>query len=149
MNNQFTPRVSDIIMYSKEEANRLRNKQISPEHLLLGILREGEGKAIEILFNLQIDLKQLKREVENRLKETSIELDMDIRDEDVNFDEVASRILKLCILEAKQMKCEAVDTEHILLAIMRQKNNKVSQLLEEHEVTYEDRPHPSCRTWIR
>ena len=137
MNNQFTPRVSDIIMYSKEEANRLRNKQISPEHLLLGILREGEGKAIEILFNLQIDLKQLKREVENRLKETSIELDMDIRDEDVNFDEVASRILKLCILEAKQMKCEAVDTEHILLAIMRQKNNKVSQLLEEHEVTYE------------
>ena len=137
MNNQFTPRVSDIIMYSKEEANRLRNKQISPEHLLLGILREGEGKAIEILFNLQIDLKQLKREVENRLKETSIELDMDIRDEDVNFDEVASRILKLCILEARQMKCEAVDTEHILLAIMRQKNNKVSQLLEEHEVTYE------------
>ena len=137
MNNQFTPKVSDIIMYSKEEANRLRNKQISPEHLLLGILREGGGKAIEILFNLQIDLKQLKREVENRLKETSIELDMDIRDEDVNFDEVASRILKLCILEAKQMKCEAVDTEHILLAIMRQKNNKVSQLLEEHEVTYE------------
>ena len=56
MNNQFTPRVSDIITYSKEEANRLCNSYIGPEHLLLGILREGEGKAIEVLFNLQIDL---------------------------------------------------------------------------------------------
>ena len=137
MNNQFTPRVSDIIMYSKEEANRLRSRQIGPEHLLLGILREGEGKAIEVLFNLQIDLKQLKREIENRLKNTGIEIDIPISDEDVNFDEVASRILKLCILEARQMKCNAVDTEHILLAIMRQKNNKASQLLEEHEVTYD------------
>ena len=60
MNNPFTPRVSDIINYSKEEAIRLRNSYIGPEHLLLGILREGEGKAIEVLFNLQIDLKQLK-----------------------------------------------------------------------------------------
>ena len=51
MNNQFTQRVSDIIMYSKEEANRLRNSYIGPEHLLLGLIREGEGKAIEILFN--------------------------------------------------------------------------------------------------
>ena len=62
MNNQFTPRVSDIIMYSKEEANRLENTFIGPEHLLLGVIREGEGKAIEILFNLHIDLKELKKE---------------------------------------------------------------------------------------
>ena len=60
MNNQFTPRVSDIIMYSKEEANRLNSTYIGPEHLLLGLIREGEGKAIEVLFNLQIDLKELK-----------------------------------------------------------------------------------------
>ena len=73
MNNQFTPRVTDIITYSKEEANRLRNSYIGPEHLLLGIIREGEGKAIEVLFNLQIDLKQLKSEVENRLKSTDAE----------------------------------------------------------------------------
>ena len=135
MNNQFTPRVSDIITYSKEEAIRLKNSYIGPEHLLLGLLREGEGKAIEVLFNLQIDLKQLKIEIENKLN--------DVQDnglpfnENINFNDVASRILKLCILEARQMKCEAVDSEHILLAIMRQKNNKASQLLEEHEVTYE------------
>ena len=135
MNNQFTPRVSDIITYSKEEANRLNNSYIGPEHLLLGILREGEGKAIEVLFNLQIDLKQLKAEIESKLKDTSDAPLMHA--EDINFNDVASRILKLCILEARQMKCEAVDSEHILLAIMRQKNNKASQLLEEHEVTYD------------
>ena len=134
MNNQFTPRVSDIINYSKEEANRLCNSYIGPEHLLLGILREGEGKAIEVLFNLQIDLKQLKIEMENRLRDMTE--DTLLHPEDISFNEVASRILKLCILEARQMKCEAVDSEHILLAIMRQKNNKASQLLEEHEVTY-------------
>ena len=135
MNNQFTPRVSDIINYSKEEANRLCNSYIGPEHLLLGILREGEGKAIEVLFNLQIDLKQLKTEIENRLR--LVPDDALLHADDINFNDVASRILKLCILEARQMKCEAVDSEHILLAIMRQKNNKASQLLEEHEVTYD------------
>ena len=135
MNNPFTPRVSDIINYSKEEAIRLRNSYIGPEHLLLGILREGEGKAIEVLFNLQIDLKQLKIEMENRLSASQESDEMD--ENELNFNDVASRILKLCILESKQMKCEAVDSEHILLAIMRQKNNKASQLLEEHEVTYD------------
>ena len=135
MNNQFTPRVSDIITYSKEEAIRLKNSYIGPEHLLLGLLREGEGKAIEVLFNLQIDLKQLKIEIENKLNDVQ---DNDLPfNENINFNDVASRILKLCILEARQMKCEAVDSEHILLAIMRQKNNKASLLLEEHEVTYE------------
>ena len=135
MINPFTPRVSDIINYSKEEAIRLKNSYIGPEHLLLGILREGEGKAIEVLFNLQIDLKQLKIEMENRLPAYQEGDAMD--EKELNFNDVASRILKLCILESKQMKCEAVDSEHILLAIMRQKNNKASQLLEEHEVTYD------------
>ena len=135
MNNPFTPRVSDIIMYSKEEAIRLKNSYIGPEHLLLGLLREGEGKAIEVLFNLQIDLKQLKTEVENKLNEIH-DVDTPFND-NINFNDIASRILKLCILEAKQMKCEVVDSEHILLAIMRQNNNKASKLLEEHEVTYE------------
>lgn len=134
MNNQFTPRVSDIIMYSKEEANRLENTYIGPEHLLLGLIREGEGKAIEILFNLQIDLKQLKNEIENRLRANDEER---AYKENINFNDAASKILKLCILEARQQKSETVDSEHILLAIMRQKNNQASQLLEEHDVTYE------------
>ena len=134
MNNQFTPRVSDIIMYSKEEANRLENTFIGPEHLLLGLIREGEGKAIEILFNLHIDLKELKKEIENRLRPIEA---AKLNDEDINFNDDASKILKLCILEARQQKSETVDSEHILLAIMRQKSNQASLILNEHNVTYE------------
>ncbi len=134
MNNQFTPRVSDIIMYSKEEANRLENAFIGPEHLLLGLIREGEGKAIEILFNLQIDLKKLKNEIEQKLRDTS---ENHFTKEVINFNDSASKILKLCILEARQQKSESVDSEHILLAIMRQKDNQASRILEGHDVTYE------------
>ena len=134
MNNQFTPRVSDIIMYSKEEANRLENAFIGPEHLLLGLIREGEGKAIEILFNLQIDLKKLKNEIEQKLRDTS---ENHFTKEAINFNDSASKILKLCILEARQQKSESVDSEHILLAIMRQKDNQASRILEGHDVTYE------------
>ena len=134
MNNQFTPRVSDIIMYSKEEANRLENTFIGPEHLLLGLIREGEGKAIEILFNLHIDLKELKKEIENKLRPIEA---TKLNDEDINFNDDASKILKLCILEARQQKSETVDSEHILLAIMRQKSNQASLILNEHNVTYE------------
>ena len=135
MNNQFTQRVSDIIMYSKEEANRLRNSYIGPEHLLLGLIREGEGKAIEILFNLQINLQDIKYQLENILKNNAE--DDATYDENINFNEEASKVLKLCILEAKLLKSVAADSEHILLAIMRVKNNAASLLLEENDITYQ------------
>ena len=135
MNNQFTQRVSDIITYSKEEANRLRNCYIGPEHLLLGLIREGGGKAIEILFNLQINLQDIKDQLENILKE-DVEDDTDY-DEDINFNGQASKVLKLCILEAKLMRNIAADTEHILLAIMKVKDNAAFDVLESSGVTYE------------
>lgn len=135
MNNHFTQRVSDIIMYSKEEANRLRNGYIGPEHLLLGLIREGEGKAIEILFNLQIDLQDIKCQLENILKNNAE--DDATYDENINFNEEASKVLKLCILEAKLLKSTMADSEHILLAIMRVKNNAAFRLLENNNVTYE------------
>lgn len=135
MNNQFTQRVSDIITYSKEEANRLRNAYIGPEHLLLGLIREGEGKAIEILFNLQINLQDLKYQLENILRNQTE--DATTYDEHVNFNEEASKVLKLCILESKLLKNEMADSEHILLAIMKVKNNSAYQLLDNKDVTYE------------
>ncbi|MCD7924137.1 MAG: ATP-dependent Clp protease ATP-binding subunit [Bacteroides sp.] len=135
MNNQFTQRVSDIITYSKEEANRLRNSYIGPEHLLLGLIRDGEGKAIEILFNLQINLQDIKYQLENILKNNAE--DDATYDENINFNEEASKVLKLCILEAKLLKSVAADSEHILLAIMRVKNNAASLLLEENDITYQ------------
>ncbi len=135
MNNQFTQRVSDIIMYSKEEANRLRNSYIGPEHLLLGLIREGEGKAIEILFNLQINLQDIKNQLEAIVKNNA-ENDTTY-DENISFNEKASKVLKLCILEAKLLRNIAVDSEHILLAIMKVKDNAAFHVLESNGVTYE------------
>lgn len=135
MNNQFTQRVSDIIMYSKEEANRLRNSYIGPEHLLLGLIREGEGKAIEILFNLQINLQDIKNQLETIVKNNA-ENDTTY-DENISFNEKASKVLKLCILEAKLLRNIAADSEHILLAIMKVKDNAAFHVLESNGVTYE------------
>ena len=135
MNNQFTQRVSDIIMYSKEEANRLRNSYIGPEHLLLGLIREGEGKAIEILFNLQINLQDIKNQLEAIVKNNA-ENDTTY-DENISFNEKASKVLKLCILEAKLLRNIAADSEHILLAIMKVKDNTAFHVLESNGVTYE------------
>ena len=135
MNNQFTQRVSDIIMYSKEEANMLRNSYIGPEHLLLGLIREGEGKAIEILFNLQINLQDIKNQLETIVKNNA-ENDTTY-DENISFNEKASKVLKLCILEAKLLRNIAADSEHILLAIMKVKDNAAFHVLESNGVTYE------------
>ena len=135
MNNQFTQRVSDIIMYSKEEANRLRNSYIGPEHLLLGLIREGEGKAIEILFNLQINLQDIKNQLETIVK-NNVENDTTY-DENISFNDKASKVLKLCILEAKLLRNIAADSEHILLAIMKVKDNAAFHVLESNGVTYE------------
>lgn len=135
MNNQFTQRVSDIITYSKEEANRLRNSYIGPEHLLLGLIREGEGKAIEILFNLQINLQDIKNQLEAIVKNNA-ENDTTY-DENISFNDKASKVLKLCILEAKLLRNIAADSEHILLAIMKVKDNAAFHVLESNGVTYE------------
>ena len=135
MNNQFTQRVSDIIMYSKEEANRLRNSYIGPEHLLLGLIREGEGRAIEILFNLQINLQDIKNQLEAIVKNNA-ENDTTY-DENISFNDKASKVLKLCILEAKLLRNIAADSEHILLAIMKVKDNAAFHVLESNGVTYE------------
>ena len=135
MNNQFTQRVSDVIQFSKEEANRLRNKSIQPEHLLLGLIREGEGKAVRILQSLYVDLQKIKQALEDELR---LQADMsDTYSEDITFDSQASRILKMSILEARVLKSPATDTEHMLLAIMKENQNKASQILEENEVTYQ------------
>ena len=121
MNNQFSQRVSDIIVYSKEEANRLRSRYIGPEHLLLGMLRDGEGKAIEILSKLNTNLTIIKQQIEAQLKAEAD--DMLLPDAEVPLSNDAAKILKMCILEARGMKSNIADTEHVLLAILREKKN--------------------------
>lgn len=134
MNNQFSQRVSDIIVYSKEEANRLRSRYIGPEHLLLGMLRDGEGKAIEILSKLNTNLAAIKQQIEAQLKAEAD--DMLLPDTEVPLSNDAAKILKMCILEARGMKSNIADTEHVLLAILREKNNMAASVLESNNVNY-------------
>lgn len=134
MSNEFTQQVSDIVVYGKEEANRLQNDHIEPEHLLLGILRDGECKAAEILKSFYLDLKGIKNELEIQLREKSIQENYS---QDITFNEEASKILTLSKLEAKLMNNEKVDTPHILLAIMRDNQNNAYKILDKNDVTYE------------
>ena len=135
MNNQFSQRVSDIITYSKEEANRLRNRYIGPEHLLLGMLRDGGGKAIEILLKLDIDLKRVKSRLEGFLKDA--EDDTLLPDAEVPLSPMTAKILKMCMLEARLLKSATADTEHVLLAILKDGDNLAATVLEEHRVDYQ------------
>lgn len=134
MSNEFAQQVSDIVVYGKEEANRLQNDHIEPEHLLLGILRDGECKAAEILKSFYLDLKGIKNELEIQLREKSIQENYS---QDITFSEEASKILTLSKLEAKLMNNEKVDTPHILLAIMRDNQNNAYKILDKNDVTYE------------
>ena len=134
MNSQFSQRVSDVLTYSKEEANRLRNSVIGPEHLLLGILRDGSGKAMEVLMKLDADVNQIKRNLEENM-----EAEDDLLPEaEIPLSLTATRILKICILEARLLKSEQADTEHLLLAILKDGNNMAATVLMDNGITYQD-----------
>ncbi len=134
MNNQFSQRVSDVIIYSKEEANRLRNRSIAPEHILLGMFRDGEGKAIEILNHLNVNLPDIKTQIEAYLKIDSD--DFLLPDANIPLSESTAKILKMCFLEARAMKSNVADTEHVLLAILRDRSNMAASILEKNDVDY-------------
>lgn len=135
MNNQFSQRVSDIIVYSREEASRLQNMYIGPEHLLLGMLRDGGGKAIEILRELEIDLKNIKTRLESFLQKDNN--NENFQDSDISLSPLAARILKMCILEARLLKSATADSEHVLLAILKDGDNLAATVLEENHIDYQ------------
>ena len=135
MNNQFSQRVSDIIVYSREEASRLQNMYIGPEHLLLGMLRDGSGKAIEILTKLDINLKNIKTRLESFLQKDKN--NGNFRDSDISLSPLAARILKMCILEARLLKSATADSEHVLLAILKDGDNLAATVLEEYHIDYQ------------
>ncbi len=135
MDSQFSQRVKDILGYSKEEAIRLGNSHISPEHLFLGILRDGESVAIEILINQGIDLLVLKGSLEKSIK---VESPVPVADNEViPLLRSTERILKLVYLEAKALKSKTIDTEHLLLAILKDENALVTRFLSELDVNYQ------------
>ncbi|MCU0461235.1 MAG: ATP-dependent Clp protease ATP-binding subunit [Bacteroidales bacterium] len=135
MDSQFSQRVKDILGYSKEEAIRLGNSHISPEHLFLGILRDGEGGAIDILLNQGIDLMVLKGSLEKSIK---VESPVPVADHEVlPLLRSTEKILKLVYLEAKSLKSHVIEAEHLLLAILKDENALVTRFLSEMDVDYQ------------
>ncbi|HAF28455.1 MAG TPA: Clp protease ClpC [Bacteroidales bacterium] len=135
MDAKFSQRIKDVLSYSKEEAVRLGNAYIGTEHLLLGILRDGEGIAISVLENLNIDLNKLKKSIEFRIRS---EENLKIADTDnIPLFKTAERALKLVYLEAKSFNSATINTGHLLLSILKDENSVVTQILEEQHIDYQ------------
>jgi ATP-dependent Clp protease ATP-binding subunit ClpC len=134
MDAQFSQRIKDVLGYSKEEAVRLGNSHISVEHLFLGILRDGEGLAIDVLVVLGVELYDLRMAIEKSIKNDQPST---ITDPDsLPLLKSAERILKLTHLEARSMKEKTIDTNHLLLAILKDDNNYATRYLVENDITY-------------
>jgi len=134
MDAHFSQRVNDILGYSKEEAIRLGNSHISPEHLFLGILREGEGVAVDILLNNGVDLLMLKGSIEKSIK---ADKPVTMADNDIlPLLKSTERVLRLVHIEAKALKTKVIDTEHLLMAILRDESNLVTRFLTELDIDY-------------
>ena len=137
MTSQFSPKVSEILAYSREEAARLASRSVAPEHLLLGLLRMKDGPVLNLFSRLDINLQSVKTELENRVRED--ELDMPIYTQQLVLNEKASNILKLAVLEARIQRTTRVEEQHVLLAILHDAaENGAKQILEMNNMNYED-----------
>lgn len=135
MDANFSARAKDVLSFSREEAIRLGNDYLGVEHILLGLLREGEGLAIKMLNEFHVDLKQLRTELESSLKESSVK---NINSTNIPLVRQAEKVLKITYLEARLFKSPRVGTEHILLAILREEDNIATRLLNKYGVIYEN-----------
>jgi ATP-dependent Clp protease ATP-binding subunit ClpC len=134
MEAKFSPRVKDVIAFSREEALRLGHDYIGTEHLLLGLIREGDGMAIKILKTLGVDTARVRHSVEEAVKGTST---TSLNLGNIPLTKQAEKVLKITYLEAKIFKSEIIGTEHLLLSILRDEDNVASQILLQYEVNYE------------
>ena len=133
MKNNFSHRVQMVIQFSREEAIRLGHDYIGSEHLLLGLLREGDGIAIEILKNHSIDLDELKASIEETVKSTGGTMTVG----NLPLTKRAERILKSAYIEAKNFKSDIIGTEHLLLSLVKERDGMAAQILMNFDVDYE------------
>ena len=137
MTSQFSPKVSEILAYSREEANRLASRSVGPEHLVLGILREKDSLLHLLFQRMNINLTDVKNELEDKVRQDVIT--EAIIDSELVLNEQASNILKLAVLEARIQHTQMVDVQHLILAILHdQVNNGAKEVLEGNHMTYED-----------
>jgi len=133
MEANFSNRVRDVISYSREEALRLGHDYIGTEHLLLGLLREGEGMAIKILQSLGVDLQRLRKAIEDDVRITNTNVNIG----NIPLTKQAEKVLKITYLEAKLFKSDVIGTEHLLLALLRDEDNVAAHVLARFNVTHD------------
>ncbi len=137
MTNQFSPKVSEVLAFSREEAARLASRNVGPEHLLLGLLRMKEGPVHDVFSRMHLNVQSVKAELEERLRKD--EMTMTIRMNDLLLNEKANNILKLAVLEARIQRTDKVDEQHLLLAILHdQVDNGAKQVLSHNDMNYEN-----------
>jgi len=134
MEAKFSPQVKDVISFSREEALRLGHDYIGAEHLLLGLIREGDGMAIKILKSLGVDTSKLRRSIEEAVRGTS---SVTVNLGNIPLTKQAEKVLKITYLEAKIFKSDLIGTEHLLLSILRDDDNIASQILLQYSINYE------------
>ena len=137
MDDNFSPRVKDVISFSKEEALRLGHDYIGTEHLMLGILRDGEGKAISILNAIEVDLDNLRKKVEILNPALLDSNGLENSKKNLHLTRQAERALKTTFLEAKLFQSDLINTAHLLLCILRNENDPTTKLLEKLDINYD------------
>src|ERR1700749_1964220 len=135
MDSNFSPKVKEIISYSREEALRLGNDFIGTEHLLLGLIREGDGLALKVLQTMQVDLFELRKELELTIKDKNNKPLANINS--LPLTKQAEKVIRITVLEAKALKSTTVETEHLMLSILKNKENVATQILNHYEIDYE------------
>ncbi|MEO6582719.1 MAG: ATP-dependent Clp protease ATP-binding subunit, partial [Ferruginibacter sp.] len=135
MDNNFSPQVKEIISYSREEALRLGNDFIGTEHLVLGLIRDGENTAIKILKSLSIDLYELRKQIEMAVKDKTGKNAALINS--LPLTKQAEKVIRITVLEAKSLKSALVESEHLMLSILKNKENIATQILNQFDVDYD------------
>ena len=136
MDNKFSNDMASVFNFSREEAERTECDNVSPEHLLLGMLRQNVSKTTRLMHQVQPDLLSLKRHLENMVREKKVAVVPDKNAMELNRD--ATRLMRLSILEARAQHSDEVDTEHLLKAMLKDQGSPIQQILEEHGLTREN-----------
>ncbi len=135
MDNNFSAQVKEIISFSREEALRLGNDFIGTEHLLLGVIREGDNAGIKILKSFNVDLYELRKEIELAIKDKTGKNIANINS--LPLTKQAEKVIRVTVLEAKALKSSTVETEHLMLSILKNKENIATQILNQFDVDYD------------
>lgn len=135
MDSKYSKKIQEILSYSREEAIRLGNHAIQPEHIFLGILRDGEGLAINVLRELGLNIAEAKEAIETKIRNPILE-PVAADSDSIPLYKSTVRVLKLVNLVARELKSNTINSIHLLLAILKDEGSIVTQLLEEKDIDY-------------